>query len=168
MIISYQYGLYLYDISNPLNTTIYGYFDTQPLTGTPPYSGNWGAYPYLPSKIIIACDMQNGVFILKGDNTYESTTGVKETNSPTVASVFSVFPNPSAQQLNCIIANQTGKTLQFTITDALGRIVTEELWNINRVLYKSQINTNNISDGCYFVTIKGDNIHETKKIIIQK
>lgn len=165
---SYQDGLYLYDISNPSNTTIYGYFDTQPLTGTPPYSGNWGAYPYLPSKIIIACDMQNGVFILKGDNTYESTTGVKETNSPTVASVFSVFPNPSAQQLNCIIANQTGKTLQFTITDALGRIVTEELWNINRVLYKSQINTNNISDGCYFVTIKGDNIHETKKIIIQK
>jgi hypothetical protein len=36
------------------------------------------------------------------------------------------------------------------------------------VLYKTQINTHDLSNGCYFVTIKGDNIHETKKILIQK
>jgi hypothetical protein len=46
--------------------------------------------------------------------------------------------------------------------------VREESWNINRTLYKAQININDLKDGCYFMTIKGDNIHETKKILIQK
>jgi hypothetical protein len=58
--------------------------------------------------------------------------------------------------------------LQFTVTDVLGKIVTDESLTINRVLYKTQINTHDLSNGCYFVTIKGDNLHETKKILIQK
>lgn len=165
---TYQDGLYLYDISNPSNTTIYGYFDTQPATGLSSYSGNWGAYPFLPSKIIIATDMQNGVFILKGDNAYETSVGIKENQTTGKTSVFSVFPNPSTDQLNCIIANQTDKKLHFIITDILGKIVIEEVWDINRALYKTQINTSHLSDGCYYVTIKGDYILETKKIVIQK
>ncbi|MBI3518887.1 MAG: choice-of-anchor B family protein, partial [Bacteroidetes bacterium] len=101
---SYRDGLYLYDISSPANTSIYGYFDTQPQTGTDNYSGNWGAYPYFPSKIIIACDMQNGIFILEGDNTYKSSVGIKENVMPSVSSVFSIYPNPTNTQINCIIA----------------------------------------------------------------
>ena len=31
-----------------------------------------------------------------------------------------------------------------------------------------EINITDLKDGCYFMTIKGDNIHETKKILIQK
>lgn len=171
---TYQDGLYLYDISTPSNTTIYGYFDTSPLYGvndnfsTSAYRGNWGAYPYLPSKIIIACDMQNGIFILKGNNTYESTTGIKETEAPAVTSAFSVFPNPASNQLNCIIANQSNMNLQLTITDVLGKTMVKETLNIDRLLYKTTVNTTGLSDGCYFVTIQGDNIHETKKILIQK
>jgi choice-of-anchor B domain-containing protein len=171
---TYQDGLYLYDISNPSNTTIYGYFDTHPQHGvndnfsTATYRGNWGAYPYLPSKIIIACDMQNGIFILEGDNTYKSTVGIKETTSVEPASAFSVYPNPASGELNCIIANQISSNLQVSITDVLGKTIVSETWHIDRMLYKAQINTNSLSDGCYFVTIKGDNLHETKKILIQK
>ncbi|MBC7693960.1 MAG: choice-of-anchor B family protein [Burkholderiales bacterium] len=171
---TYQDGLYLYDISTPSNTTIYGYFDTSPLYGvndnfsTSAYRGNWGAYPYLPSKIIIACDMQNGIFILKGNNTYESTTGIKENEMTELSTAFSVFPNPANDQLYCIIANQTNKNLQFSITDVLGKTVMQETLNITNMLYKGNFNTERLSNGCYFVTIKGDNIHETKKILIQK
>lgn len=171
---TYQDGLYLYDISTPSNTTIYGYFDTSPLYGvndnfsTSAYRGNWGAYPYLPSKIIIACDMQNGIFILKGNNTYESTTGIKENVMPELSTAFSVFPNPANDQLYCILANQTNKNLQFSITDVLGKTVMQETLNITNMLYKGNFNTGSLSNGCYFVTIKGDNIHETKKILIQK
>lgn len=171
---SYQDGMYLYDISTPSNTTIHGFFDTHPQHGvndnfsTSAYRGNWGAYPYLPSKIIIACDMQNGIFILEGDNDYKTSTNVKENQLAGTSSVFSVFPNPASNQLNCTILNQTGKTLQFTVTDLLGKIITDESLIINRVLYKTQINTHDLSNGCYFVTIKGDNLHETKKILIQK
>lgn len=68
----YQDGLYLYDISSPATPTIAGFFDTYPQGGvsasnnygSSSYNGNWGAYPYFKSGLILACDMQNGVFIL--------------------------------------------------------------------------------------------------------
>ncbi|MBP7809750.1 MAG: choice-of-anchor B family protein [Bacteroidia bacterium] len=68
----YQDGLYLYDISSPATPTIAGYFDTHPQGGasasnnygSSSYNGNWGAFPYTKSGLIVACDMQNGVFIL--------------------------------------------------------------------------------------------------------
>ncbi len=163
---SYQDGLYLYDISNPSNTTIYGYFDTQPQTGTTNYSGNWGAYPYLPSKIIIACDMQNGIFILDGDNTYKSSVNIKSHENNT--SVCSVYPNPANDYLNLIIANQQNKTISYIITDVTGKIVKEDKLIINDMLYKSTISMNRLTNGCYFITLKGNTINETKKVLIQK
>ncbi|MES2567944.1 MAG: choice-of-anchor B family protein [Bacteroidota bacterium] len=165
---SYQDGLYLYDISNPSNTSIYGYFDTQPETGTSNYSGNWGAYPYLPSKIIIACDIQHGIFILEGDDTYKSFVGIKDAEMPKVFSTFSVFPNPASDQLNCIIANYNGSDLKFTISDVLGKNIAEETWHVNRMLYKTSYNTKALNTGYYFINLKGDKINETKKIFIQK
>lgn len=163
---SYQDGLYLYDISNPANTTIYGYFDTQPQTGTTNYSGNWGAYPYLPSKIIIACDMQNGIFILEGDNTYTGSVGIKDQS--TQSSMFSVYPNPAKDEIHFLIANQAHKNIECTITDVLGKIIYNETLNINDVFYKTTIHYNDLKNGCYFITLKGNNINETKKILIQK
>ena len=163
---SYQDGLYLYDISNPSNTTIHGYFDTQPQTGTNNYSGNWGAYPYLPSKIIIACDMQNGIFILEGDNTYQGSVGVNE--KPSQTSMFSVYPNPAKDEIHFLIANQFNKNIQCTITDVFGKIVYTESLNINEAFYKTTIHTSALNNGCYFVTLKGNNLNETKKILIQK
>lgn len=163
---SYQDGLYLYDISNPSNTTIHGYFDTQPQTGTNNYSGNWGAYPFLPSKIIIACDMQNGIFILEGDNTYKGSVGIHEPSSQ--SSMFSVYPNPAKDEIHFLIANQSQKNIQCFITDILGKTVYNEVLNINEAFYKTSIHTNDLNNGCYFITLKGNNINETKKIIIQK
>lgn len=72
LISCYEDGLNLYDISNPFAPTLVGYFDTYPQGGanfgnnygTGSYNGNWGAYPYFKSGLILACDMQNGVFIL--------------------------------------------------------------------------------------------------------
>jgi choice-of-anchor B domain-containing protein len=69
---SYQEGLQLYDISNPAAPFLAGYFDTYYQGGgntgnwgSSAYEGQWGAYPYFPSKNIFALDMQNGVFMLK-------------------------------------------------------------------------------------------------------
>src|SRR6218665_1200575 len=68
---SYQEGLQLYDISNPSAPSLAGYFDTYPQGGgntgnwgATAYQGLWGAYPWLPSKVIIGLDMTNGLFLL--------------------------------------------------------------------------------------------------------
>ncbi len=168
---TYQDGIYLYDISTPSNTTIHGYFDTQPQHGvndnfsTNAYRGNWGAYPYLPSKIIIACDMQNGIFILEGDYDYKITVGVDEQSKQ--SSVFAVYPNPANTELNFIIANHNNTKLIYTITDVAGKIILKNNLDVSGNLFKTSINTSDLKSGCYFVTLTGTNIQETKKILIQ-
>lgn len=172
---TYQDGIYLYDISNPANTTIHGYFDTQPEHGindnfsTNAYRGNWGAYPYLPSKIIIACDMQNGIFILEGDYDYKITVGIPDAENPQQGSSFSVFPNPANQEVTVLIANQKNRSIQYRITDVSGKVVyNDQLIVGNELLYKTTIDTKMLSSGCYFITLQGTSLNQTKKVLIQK
>jgi hypothetical protein len=49
----------------------------------------------------------------------------------------------------------------------LGKVVLENSFIINDDFYKTVININSLKNGCYFVTLKGTNSNETKKIIIQ-
>ena len=169
---TYQDGLYLYDISNPSITTMYGFFDTSPLYGvndnfaTSAYRGNWGAYPFLPSKIIIACDMQNGIFILNPDNNYKNSVGINEKATPT--SVFSVYPNPAKDALKISLINHENALIKYSITDVLGKIVESNSFTPNETLFQTTILTNHLNDGCYFITLQGANFTETQKIIIQK
>lgn len=170
---SYQDGIYLYDISDPSNTSIYGYFDTHPQHGTndffstDAYRGNWGAYPYLPSKIIIALDMQNGLFILQGDNYYQSTVGIKD-NTFSIPSSFSLQPNPAQNQLEIIIANNQLFHFDYIITDMLGHIIKSDFINSSNIVIKENIPISDLNSGCYFFTLTHSNGYsETKKIIIQ-
>ena len=68
---SYQDGTQLYDISNPNAPFLAGYFDTfyqgggnNNMWGGDAYDGQWGLYPYFPSKNIFALDEKNGIFML--------------------------------------------------------------------------------------------------------
>jgi hypothetical protein len=68
---AYQDGTQLWDISNPSSPVLAGYFDTYPAGGGnnnnwsgSAYNGQWGLYPYYPSKSIFALDRQNGIFIM--------------------------------------------------------------------------------------------------------
>jgi len=110
--------------------------------------------------------MQNGIFILEGNNTYKMSVGINE--KPKTSSVFSTYPNPAINQLYVAIANQQGKKIKCMITDLAGQMVLENTIDPNSVLYQSTLNISNLSEGFYFVTLVGNNLKETKKIIIQK
>ncbi|MEZ4827163.1 MAG: choice-of-anchor B family protein [Bacteroidia bacterium] len=60
----YADGIQLVDASRPGNLVEVGYFDTSPRTG-PGLVGCWGAYPFLPSGLILATDMEQGLFVLQ-------------------------------------------------------------------------------------------------------
>jgi choice-of-anchor B domain-containing protein len=60
----YRDGLHIVDAARPHNLIEVGYYDTSPLSGNG-FDGNWGAYPFFPSGIIIASDMQDGLFIFQ-------------------------------------------------------------------------------------------------------
>jgi len=59
----YADGVVIHDISDPENMVEVGRFDTYPGTSTST-TGNWGAYPFLPSGNILATDIENGFFVL--------------------------------------------------------------------------------------------------------
>ena len=59
----YTSGVNIIDASDPFNLEEVAYYDTSPLSGAP-MDGCWGAYPYLPSGLILATDQQEGLFVL--------------------------------------------------------------------------------------------------------
>jgi len=62
----YTDGVTVHDISRPHNMIEVGNFDTTPLQSIHT-EGCWGVYPFLPSGLILATDMQEGLFILQPD-----------------------------------------------------------------------------------------------------
>ena len=68
-----------------------------------------------------------------------------------------------------LIANQDKRILNYSICDVSGKILqSDKLSTGNELLHKETIDTRALSSGCYFITLQGTNINETKKIIIQK
>lgn len=64
VIISYYTdGCIIVDISNPTNLIEVGNFDTF-LPNSTGFSGAWGAYPWLPSGLILISDIGNGLYVL--------------------------------------------------------------------------------------------------------
>jgi choice-of-anchor B domain-containing protein len=65
LIISYYTdGCILVDGSNPTNLVEVGNFDTY-IPASTGFNGAWGAYPYLPSGIVLVSDIGNGMYVLE-------------------------------------------------------------------------------------------------------
>ncbi len=62
----YTDGIVVTDVSKPDNIIQVGQFDTWP-GADGGFNGNWGAYPYLPSGVILASDRTTGLYVLQAD-----------------------------------------------------------------------------------------------------
>ena len=60
----YSDGIHIVDAHRPENLVEVGHYDTSPLAG-PGFIGCWGAYPFLPSGLILAADIETGLYILR-------------------------------------------------------------------------------------------------------
>ncbi len=65
----YEDGTKVYDISDPLNPALHGYYDTYPDNGDgyTGYEGNWGTYPFMDSGCILSSDITYGLNLLQID-----------------------------------------------------------------------------------------------------
>lgn len=158
----YHDGVQVFDLSNPLNVTRMGYYDTYPdnpndYTG---YQGCWGVYPFLPSGNIIASDITYGLFVISAP--YANINGVPESEKPRKS--FSVYPNPTAGTLSFQLEKPV-KNLEFTVYDGLGR----QLKTVKgSALTKPEINLQDLTNGLYVIKATGDNFAETRKFLVKK
>lgn len=162
----YQDGLYIYDIGTPGNAVIKGFFDTHPQGGFNvgnyfgnDYRGNWGAYPYLPSGIIIAQDMQNGIFILDATPAFGTITDVK-TTEPTKSN-FMFYPNPASDLISVNYKTQNNSKVE--LRNSLGQLIFEKQFNGNVSDY---MDVRNYANGSYILSITEKGETTNKKLII--
>lgn len=164
----YQDGLNIYDMAYPDNIYVAGYFDTHPQGGFNTgnytggaYRGNWGAYPFFPSGLIMALDMQNGVFILDASTVYGMPVGLTKNDNSN--DFLNLYPNPVSDQLNMM--SNLNTAAELCIENTLGqKLLVKNYSHFNN----ETVSVSDLAPGTYFVKIKTTNQQLTKKIIITK
>ena len=68
----YTSGVSIVDASKPEILVETGYFDSSPNFSGGTFNGNWGAYPFLPSGLVLITDMEEGLFVLDPNYTRAS------------------------------------------------------------------------------------------------
>ena len=87
----YEDGLKVYDLINPAQPALIGYYDTYPDNGSnyTGYEGNWGTYPFFNSRCIVASDITHGLNLIKygcgATNTYYQDADLDGYGNPTIS-----------------------------------------------------------------------------------
>ncbi|MEM6684748.1 MAG: choice-of-anchor B family protein [Bacteroidota bacterium] len=148
---SYTAGLRILDITNPMNVTEIGYFDTHPESNNTTFFGAWSVYPYFASGNIIVSDIDRGLFVIRDSNTLLN---------PEVSTFeFMMYPNPASN--HTMIRAGKNKLIQTVeIMDVLGKRVAQHT-NINEIRF--QLPVAKFPSGIYIVTINGTT---SRKLIV--
>lgn len=164
----YQDGVAIFDISNPSNVSMTGFFDTDPAHGVNDnfsssnvYQGCWGTYPYLPSGILLASDMQNGLFILDA----AQALGI-QTNS--TEQYISIYPNPAMDNIGIALSSPKEDRVDIGLYDLSGKQVKAFSQKINISLNKLWLNIADVSNGCYLLKIKGETLSRVEKVVVAR
>lgn len=164
----YQDGLQIFDVSNPSTPYRTGYFDTDTLHGlndgyptNPTYQGNWGAYVDLPSGLILASDMQNGLYILDAQIALgiPSITGTDNN--------CRIFPNPCTDKTTVQISVNTATTAQYAVQDLQGRTLISGAIDLLPGKREWQLPTGQLPSGMYLLKIQGKGVFCTEKLVRQ-
>ncbi len=157
----YEDGLQIFDLSNPAKPVRTGYFDTHYQTDstntTGGYVGLWSAYTELPSGNVVACDMQNGLFVLDAKKAYGIKTNTQDIENQIFASIS---PNPFSD--NITIKSKENTNFNLSIFDITGKIIFQAK---NQSIEQLTIPTNNFAKGVYLLKITNGNITQTEKLV---
>jgi choice-of-anchor B domain-containing protein len=82
----YKRGLVIFDVTNPQALSEIGSFDTylSPSANTAGTDGAWGVYPFLPSGTLLVSDIENGLFLLRKNETLPPPVQPPVANPPPV------------------------------------------------------------------------------------
>jgi hypothetical protein len=116
----YHDGLYIHDLSDPLNPTYVAHYKTYLPTDHTSYRGAWGVYPRLPSGLIIVSDMQYGLFVFRANG-----LALGQEVLPPPFAVTGVSPNPFADRVSLQVFAEQPLQGRVFLSDMQGRIVRE-------------------------------------------
>ena len=163
---NYTDGVQIFNISNPSAIYRSGYFDTDTLINYPNYSqayhGCWGAYTDLPSGLLLAADMQNGLFIL---DITSAMTSVANIVSPAVDAV--AYPNPFNANFFVNMNTTYAQDVTWSVYDASGRVVLTATESVPSGPVILEIPAEGLASGIYSVMIEAEEMTSTAKLVKQ-
>lgn len=104
----YTDGTLVLDGSRPENIIEVGYFDSF-VSQTAGFYGIWGVYPYFPSGLVIATDMQNGLMVYDVNYVRACWLEGKVTNSVTGTPISNANVHIESSQANFAATGLTGE-----------------------------------------------------------
>jgi len=88
-------------------------------------------------------------------------------NENLLSEAISIYPNPTADEVNIVINNYAFKTVSISVVNQLGQILQNANTDNYNVATPININVSDLTTGLYFVTIKSDGVTSTKKLLVQ-
>jgi hypothetical protein len=64
LVAHYTEGVHLLDVADPTQPRLLGFYDTYDGTGTG-FQGDWGAYIFPGSDLIVASDINGGLYVVR-------------------------------------------------------------------------------------------------------
>ena len=153
----YHDGVYIFDIRDPTQPLIVGYYDTSTELHGFNYRGAWGIYPFLPSGNLLASDMQNGLYVF---DISMAVVGVDENVGSSMLS--RVYPNPFRNRVIIQTPDVNNSQVDYRLMDATGRLMSQGRLNgsLNSVNFEEDL-----PNGVYFLEINTENYREVHKLI---
>ncbi|HRV81732.1 MAG TPA: choice-of-anchor B family protein, partial [Planctomycetota bacterium] len=132
---NYTSGLRIFDYaSNPLSPTEVAFFDTYPAGDADTFNGMWNVFPYFPSGIVIASDLESGFFVLY--------PGDPQLDVQVVGGPYDLW-NPNGQNIQISIIEAVPGSLQSgtesLVYDAGAGAVTLPLSALGGNLYEANV-----------------------------
>lgn len=164
----YQDGLQIFNVKDTKKPFRTGYFDTDTIDGPgnnydpngTGFHGNWGAYIGLPSKLILASDMQNGLYVLNADK----ALGIDDDKNSDISAV-AVYPNPSNSAVSLQFHLAKAAVLSFEILDMTGRELYRKTVNEPSGVIAETLPLDSFEAGMYLIRINGQGISYSSKVV---
>lgn len=156
----YHDGLRIFDIHDPDNPKLTGYYNTSTEPHAQNFRGAWGVYTFLPSGKILVSDMQNGLFVLNADN----ATGVDYSTEKDPTKKIKCWPVPFSEELRFSPEFELQYT-EISLFNGKGQLLKKKKYNTLMKNDTYSIKTKDLKAGIYFLKTVSGKFSYTRKII---
>jgi choice-of-anchor B domain-containing protein len=167
----YQDGIQVWDLQDPSVPTRIGFYDTYPdndssnvqgtQLGYDSYKGCWGAYPYLPSGIILSSDISYGLFV----NTPPYTPLGRSEDAPTT--IAQIWPNPATNAVRLTLGRPAQRAT-VEVLNALGQVARPTLTLTPNGSDLLQLSLGDVPPGVYFLRVSADGATPTVRRLVKQ
>jgi hypothetical protein len=162
---NYTDGIQIFNISNPSDCILAGYFDSDTLINFPNYTqayhGAWGADPFLPSGNVLEADMQNGLYIL--DISQAIVNGTHEIARPEIG--FVAYPNPFDANFYINMNLDRSQNIIYSVYDNTGRLVMQHKTAMPGGGALLEVEGEDLLPGIYSVKVEGETFSHTSRLV---